>query len=341
MAPNNFAIIREKILAEDVKHKNYRVPSRMLRVSLITILFLLFAGSVTVAAYNLTGADFFKKYFGDKINNNDLNYNQLDLDQLDEMSSSTIGTVVDTDEITIDVLGIISNGNTAKIMLRITANQLETVLRETDMGPLQNYRFNDDCGGTLWEYFDNGSIGYYYSDEVDELAPNQFEILYTIVGYEPYNGKQYTLELSKFGYFTSNAVNQFVSLYDKRWSFQINLDSMSNSYKAIYINKPTNYMSNEFNIYKVQITPFACGIEVQFSAVSDDIASEMSRFIYDEIPNIKLNFSDGSVLNSSYFDNYSSGGDISGSKMYIPFSVPIAVDDVVSITIFGTDYELN
>lgn len=336
-APDNLASIKEKILQVDENERDIKriISSRLMKISLTTILFILLAGSVTVAAYNLSGADFFKKYYTNHANNNSADNSYIDLEQLDAMACSTVGTVVDTDEITIDVLGIVANGNEADIMLRITANQLDSVTRESDIEILKNYRFNDDTSGTLFESCETGSIRHYYADEVEDLASNQFEIMYHIVGIRSFNGTQYTIGLRKFGYFTIGGTG-FNTLYDDVWTFAINFDTKSNSFKTTYINEPITNVSNVISINKISITPFSCFIDLLCNS-TEDTASQISQYLYGEVASISIKFSDGTVLDMKHFENYNSSGD---GKINITFTAPIHVEDVVSITIFGKEYKI-
>ena len=161
----------------------------------------------------------------------------MNMEQLNGMASSTVGTVVDTDELTIDVMGVIVSGNTAEIMLRVTANQLDSVLYETGAETLENYRFHDDMLGSLFNDFEIGTIGYYYSDRDKSLAPNQFEILYTMIGSGDFKKGQYTIELKDFGYFDFSREDQFRPLYLGSWQFNIAFDPGSDTSKSVFINQ--------------------------------------------------------------------------------------------------------
>ena len=68
----------------------------------------------------------------------------MDLAVLDGMASGTAGTAVDTEELSIAVQGALISGNTAEIILRVTAKKLDSVLYDNGIETLNNYRFGDE-----------------------------------------------------------------------------------------------------------------------------------------------------------------------------------------------------
>lgn len=320
-----------------------KFPSLHLKSPAAVILAALLLTGVSVAAYNLSGGDFFKHFFADKANNNEYSY--MNTDQLEKMASSTVGTVVDTDEITIDVMGVIVSGNTTKIMLKITANQLDSVLYDTGIEPLENYRFNDEISGSLFEDFGMASTRYFYSNKENSLAPNQFEILYTINRSSNFKKGQYTIKLNKFGYFSigDGPGTDFVSKYDKSWQFNIVLDSNSDTSKKVLIDKLITVGNNSFILNSININPLACTINLkcnQDDKYLKEHLKEIFKAFSDGTENCCLTLSNGMKLSTGQFEKTHTAGE-KDFTVVLTFNVPVAVKDVISISLFGTEYSLK
>jgi len=310
------------------------------------ILIVLLLAGVSAAAYTLSGGGFFKQFFADKANNDaGKNYSHMNTEQLDNMASSTVGKVVNTDKISIDVMGVIISGNTAEIMLKVTANQLDTVLYDTGIAPLKNYRFNDDTSGSLFSNFEIVSTRYYYSDEDKSLAPNQFKILYTLIGTDNFKQDHYSIELIKFGYFTfgNGTGTVFKSLYDDCWQFKIAFDSQTDSSKSILINNEITAGRYSFILSKVNITPLACTISLKCNQTDEYINKNFNNICKDFENGTKdcsLTLKDGTILGSEQFETNSSGG-AEGFTLILTFNVPVTVSDISSMNIFGVNYALD
>ncbi|SHO50751.1 hypothetical protein [Anaerocolumna xylanovorans] len=195
-------------------------------------LFLFFSlGSIVVTAQYISGGEFFKDFFNQRANGDiNNNYDYMNTEQLKNLESSTIGTVINSPEITVDVLGVIKSGNTVDVMLEITANQLDSVLYDNGIESLKNYRFNDNLSGTLCEDTDQISSRYYYSDEDKSLETNQFKILYTFVVIKNPDETDLSLGLSEFGYFPKNETSHaaFNILYNDKWEYRNFSKNVSN-----------------------------------------------------------------------------------------------------------------
>ena len=348
--PQGFEERNDILITELAAHP--KTPKKLLRIPLYykstaaAILIVLLLAGVSAAAYSLSGGGFFKQFFADKANNAaGKNYRHMNTEQLDNMASSTVGTVVDTDEITIDVMGVIISGNTAEIMLKVTANQLDTVLYDTGIKPLKNYRFNDDLGGSLFSNFEIVSSRYYYSDEDKSLAPNQFKILYTLIGTDNFKQEQYSIELRKFGYFTlgNGTGTVFKSLYDDCWQFKVAFDSQTDSSKSILINKEITAGSYSFILNKVNITPLVCTISLKYNQTDGYINKNSDKIYQDfakESKDCSLTLKDGTILGSEQFEMNPSGG-AEGYTLILTFNVPVTVSDISSMSIFGVKFALD
>lgn len=326
--------------------KNKKFPVFYFKSPAIAILIVLLLAGVCSAAYTLSGGDFFKQFFADKANSDAENdYSYMNTEQIDNMASSTVGTVVNTDELTIDVMGVIISGNTAEIMLKVTANKLDSVLYDTGIEPLNNYRFNDDTGGSLFKDFETASIRHYYSDEDESLAPNQFKILYTLIGKDTFEKGQYTIKLSDFGYFTSGdgAGTDFVSIYDKSWQFDIAFDPGSDTSKSVFVNKEITIGGYSFIFNSVNITPLACTIRLECNhdrKYFNEHLNKILKAFTEGTEYCSITLADGTILSSNQFEKRGFGGE-EGFTVVLTFNAPVTVNDVVSLTLFGTEYSLE
>jgi len=323
--------------------KTMKFPSFHFKPPAVVILIVTLLTGVSATAYTLSGGDFFKQFFADKANSS--KYSYMNTEQLDNMASSTVGTVVDTDEITIDVMGVIVSGNTVKIMLKVTANQLDSVLYDTGIEPLMNYRFNDDTSGSLFEDFGMASTSYYYSDKEESLAPNQYEILYTVIGKSTFEKEKYTIVLKNFGYFAigDGPGTDFVSIYDSSWQFDIGFDSGSDTSKSVFINKQITAGSYRFILKSVNITPLACTVSLECNQDDEYLnehLSEIYKAFSDGTEDCCLTLSNGTKLSNGQFEKSNFGGG-EGFTMMLTFNVPVAVEDVASMSLFGTEYSLE
>ena len=312
--------------------------------AIAALIVIVLTGTAAAAVYTLSGGDFFKQFFADKANNDTKNdYSYMNTKQLNNMASSTVGRVVDTDELTVDVMGVIISGNTAEVMLRITANRLDSVLYETGIEPLENYRFHDDMSGSLFDNFGMGSTAYYYSDKDKSLAPNQFKILYTIIGSGDFEKGQYTIKLNDFGYFDFSREDQFMPLYSGSWQFKVAFDPNTDTSETIFVDKGIMVGDYSFTLGSVNITPLACTIRLSCNenkAYLDKHIKEIFKTFSDGNKDCSLTLADGTTLRSGQFEANALGG-AEGFTLILTFKGPITVDDVVSLSLFGTEYSLN
>ncbi|MBR0596672.1 hypothetical protein [Sinanaerobacter chloroacetimidivorans] len=329
-----------------ISKRTFKIPVfRFFRSPVIAAFMIVVLSCSAAAAYTLSGGDFFKQFFEDKANNDAGNdYNYMNTEQLNDMASSTVGTVVGTEYLTIDVMGVIVSGNTAKIMLRVTANQLDSVLYDNGMEPLENYRFHDAVSGSLFNDFEMGSIGYYYSDKNENLAPNQFEILYTLIGKGDFEKAQYTIELKDFGYFDFSREDQFAPLYSGSWQFNVAFDPDSDTSKSLFIDKNIMIGGYSFSLNSVNITPLACTINLKCNegdeVYLDKHITEIFKTFNEESKDCSLMLANGTTLSSGQFDVSPSGG-AEGFTLILVFNGPITVDSIVSLSLFGIEYSLN
>ncbi|MBR4578947.1 MAG: hypothetical protein IKO22_04990 [Oscillospiraceae bacterium] len=310
------------------------------------------------------GAEVFRRYYQQIVEDSrGVNVSHVDLDMLDAMACSTVGTAVDTEELRIEVLGALFGGNTAEIVLRVTAKQLDTLLRD-GKGIEKYYRFGDESAllgiFTLNRSFYSLSHNYIYSDTNDALAPNQFELRYQIIHSEPFAARTYTvpywveipedaeakpfiIPLSDFGYYKQG---RFVPLYEGDsekegdWNIAIDLDSVSDTGRKLTLDREITIGDYRFQMEDVQLTPLACTVRLdclEDESVIDGHSAEIFDAYVTGYQGAGLSFSDGERPAS---DVYGGGA---GRDYFVVFEffVPIDPGDLTSLSLFGQDVSLS
>ena len=334
-------------LIEKTKEKMYAnltekntLKSSVFKICASIVILLVCSGGISAFAYHLTGGDFFREFFIERINHNvELEGSSADFKQIDDMASNTIGTVVDTNEITIDVMGVIVSKNTSSIMLRITANQMDSVLIEGDSGGSRNYHFQDVTSGNLFDNYRMVTYRCFYSNEKEGLEDNQLEILYTIIKDEDMQGKQYEIELGEFGRYNSNKTT-FTALYHDSWKFAIDFTSESDNFSTVYIDKAV--LDHEIIVNNFSITPLALTIDFIGTASNEDILHQEFEYMGDNA-NPEVFFSDGNVLKEKDFYSYTLGASYNENKydILIIFNAPVDVKEIVAIRLFENTYMIQ
>lgn len=295
--------------------------------------------STSVLAVSLGGGEFFKEMF---INLSELKkgvYDYMDTDQLGAIAGNTIGTVIDTNELKIEVMDTISSGNMAMVMLRVTAKELESVLFDTGYETLMNYRFGDDSDGSLFEDMDQTSIRYYYNDNDNTLAKNQFKILYTIVNHHTFEAGTYLIKLKDFGYYINNGESLVLnSLYNQKWKFEVELANGDEYSHAVFVDEFITAGEYKFILEDIRITPMSS--TMVFSYKSKDASSDIYNTFISNMDTLKIILSDGTVLSKEDFSytissgNDGTGNPISAIVINITFNVPINAESVKDFNIF-------
>jgi hypothetical protein len=350
--PDNFIPVREKVIAlEADTNKNIRKNSfftNRFRMAAAAFLFVLLAGSVTAAAYMLSGADFFERFFQERTYEGSDDEVYLGSDQFEEIASSTVGTVVDTDKLKIEVLGAIAGGNVSNIMLKVTANQVDNVSYVKDGDTPIQYIFQNNLGGSLGRNSILSNIIYLWPKDVKDLNPNQFELLYTIIGKEAFAGKQYTLELDDYGIFKRS--QGFEKLYQDSWSFPINFDIKTDYSKAVNTNTTVTIDQYKFTVKRIDITPLALCFLFTGYAPEDETVTKALGSLQAGMDTVKAVFKNGKVLDSSSYQ-YSSvssrvnpdGNSEKDTGYYyviLQFNKPVIIDNIKSVSIQKTKIKI-
>jgi len=311
-----------------------------------------------------SGAEYFRRHYMQLCENSaEFDLAHMDLGQLETMASSTVGTVTDEEDLTFEVVGAVFSGNTAEIVLRVTAKNLETLWNDEGGRYYSNYQFSDDTFmmgfTTLGESWDVLAAQYYYCEpeemsvdyqtitySVDEtLAPNQLMIHYWIVTPEPLAMDIFQIPLMDFGKY--NKEGQFEVLYGGQWQVDIAVDPADEGNKQMIVNEEIKVNEYSFLVEDIQLTPLACTVHLtcQGDAVYiDEHAEGIQQTIWDGRSTFGLRFSDGSSLSvdpmkvdaNSCEDKYQQEGGSYYDEYHVlyQFDVPISVEDVESVELF-------
>lgn len=254
-------------------------------------------------------------------------YSRMSLDVLDAMSTGTADAVIDTDELRIELAGAVRSGDAAEIMLRCTAKTLDTVLRG---GTPQNYRFGDETMPLMLNgSFDAVSHTYTYSDEDDTLAANQFELHYWLVQY-PSVPDALSLTLTDFGCYD----DQFTPAVEGVWTVDVTFDGADTA-RSADVRQELAVGDTAFLLESVQVSPFAC--TVLMTAQGDSV--DAYPVFVNGMRECTVTLRDGTVLDTGAFHaEFSQQDDF---RCFLTFFAPIAAEDIVSLTIFGTEVPLS
>jgi hypothetical protein len=338
---------KNKILASTVYNQTLQnsrpvVMPRRAAVIFSFVCIALLIGTTTALAYTFYGGNFFINFFTQRIRT-EKEQNYIDTTQLNAMASTSLGKAIDTDTMRIDIMDVLTSGNTVTLMLQVTAKQLDSVLLKTDLPPLQNYRFNEELGGNLFDHMYCGSIEYIYSDQDSSLAANQFEILYTLVAYDSVIKGDYSLELRNFGYYTTETP-QFHILYDESWSLTLSLNNVKDISKTSLISAELEKDGYPLLFDRIQITPLSCTMLFTFESGKD--SKKQFDAFGKGVENTQIILKDGTVLTKEDFNlTWGSGSD--GNGNYAPlylvtlqFNVPVNIGNIQAVETFDSRWEL-
>ena len=319
------------------------------------------------AAAPAYGAEVLREYYTRQAETDPrADYSRMDLDALNDMAVPTAQPVIDTEELTIETAGAIVSGNMAEIVLRVTAKQLDTLLREeAKPGPLQNYRFGDESGlmsiTTLNRTFCYLSHTYTYCDTNKALAPNQLEIRYWIDLPESFASRPYTapygieptdpggvelfyIPLTDFGYYEQG---QLVPLYTGTWNVGIDLTPAADTEKVIPVERELRFGEETLLLQSIQVTPLGCTVRLICPEGEDYINEHWDALIaaHQEADREvretgSVTFSDGTHWTINKLYDISGGGTAGDYGICLFFPGPIDLEKIASLSLFGQEYDL-
>lgn len=338
---------KERLYAKTAERPESSVRCRRLPLTATAVLVLAVIFATSALAVSLAGGDFFRQLFTNQAESAGGAYDYMDVEQLSAIAGTTIGTVVDTDELKIEVMDVVSSGNMAMVMLRVTAKELQSVLFDTGYETLMNYRFGSESDGSLFKSMEQTSIRYYYSDEDPSLANNQLGILYTIINHDVFEAGTYSIMLNGFGHYVSNGTALVLEpLYEGQWEFEVELTDGSEYSRTVLLRQPVTAGGCDFVLEDIRITPMSCTIVCSYDSEDDHPSAYRNAFSHN-MGNIGVTLADGTVLTEEDFSYGSmSGSDGAGHPVpafviNLTFDLPISAESVKEIYIFGETFSIS
>lgn len=345
---NNFKNIitptewKEKLYVKIEELSETTVRRRRLPLTATAVLILVIILSTSVLAVSIVGG-YFIQLFTNKAESSGGVYDYMNVEQLSAISGTTIGTVIETNEIKIEVMDVISSGNMAMVMLRITAKELQSVLFDTGYETLMNYRFAE-IDGSLLKNMEQTNVRYYYSDDDPTLADNQFEILYTIINHNDFEAGTYSIILENFGYYVSNGTSLLMKpLYKGKWKFELELTDGSKYSRTFLIRKPVAINEYNFMLENIKITPMSSTIVFSYNLHNKDVFEVFSS----EVGSISVTLSNGTILTEEDFSYVimsgkdGEGKSVSAFVINISYDLPISAEFVKEFYIFGETFSIS
>jgi hypothetical protein len=297
----------------------------------------------------------------------------MDLTQIDAMVSSTSGVVVDTEELTIEVLGAMFSGNAAEIKLLVTANELESVWNDDETKYSTNYQFSDEITGLRERYLEETwcymGRQYAYSEPatppsdtqvtnyiIDKtLAPNQFTLRYTIAADKLAEMDTLSIPIKDLSRYIRRGISAGhpEPLYEGTWQVDIAVDPSHDISKRIAVNREIQAGEYRFLIEDIQLTPFTCMVHLTClgdTAYIDENADAIFQTVVSAREDFTLHFADGTqqllgiqLSMGNCEDKYNRDGGSCYDEYQIDttFAYPIAVKNVTAITMFGEEFPLK
>ena len=291
------------------------------------------------------GAAYFQTYYKDKETPA-----RLDPDELQKMASSTHGTVVDTDELTIEVEGALFCGNTVEIALRVTAKELDSVLDDKGV----RYKFGDESAMLMIDTLARNCYGLdlssTYCDTDESVAPNQFRLHYRFSTREPLAMETLTIPLQDFGHLNDRW--RFVPMYEGNWQVPIAVDPLADLSRQLTPQTELTAGDYRLTVEDVRLTPLSCFARLRFqgdNAFLEENAEEIVQTLADGMESLALLFADGEALMpgmaayaGSAEDMMALEGDLY-DEYYIGFytKAPLDIEQMASLKLFGSEISLQ
>jgi hypothetical protein len=302
----------------------------------------------TALAYTLSGGEFFFGFFTQKAEKGAADYSYMDVTQLSEIAGTTLGTVVDTEELRIEVMDVIASGSDAMAALRVTAKQLDSVLLYTgwDEVPLNNYRFGSELAPLNLEPV---RVQYIYSDEDASLADNQFYLVLAVACPDGLTEGHYFIELGSFGYydrFASLAAGEsgcgVTAVYEGPWAIDLALSGDTGHSRSVLLNRSADIGGYTYTIEGIYLTPFSCTTVISYKG-APDLSSERNRELAGASSDFALYLTDGTSVAYEERSVANDGNEYPDStyRVTVRFDVPVNVSDIDGFHIFGQDYDIS
>lgn len=195
---------------------------RPVRWLLVAVIAAILAG--TAASYALQGGEFFRRMFEDSPWAAEYG-EAANTQQLLEMGGSNLGTVVEDDQVRVELLDAVSTGESAMAAVRITILDTDLLQRTFGENSVSYGRFLLVDGSF---FLTNSSQTEIRDSEMDEtLADNQLLMIFRSDGNAVGENRQCTITLHDFGYYQYDSEDdregEKVVLIPGEWTLGMNL----------------------------------------------------------------------------------------------------------------------
>lgn len=305
----------------------------ILRVVMAAVVAALLAGSAL--AYSLTGGAFFTRLFGYFGRELGLDAGVADMSQLADMGCAKLGTILETDELRIELLDAVSGGYMSMVALRVTCKQTDKVVEYDEDGNCWQTDFAS-IGGTLTDDTSIADAGYgcsyrYVDDEMG-LKPNQFFLIFNTNSTNSVQAGTYTLELHDL---IKSGDRKHTVLCTGDWTLEIPLEDGEKYTRTVTCGETYPIGNIEYRLERVQYSPLS--MNLYFSSDSSD-----ERF-GKNFTDYSITLKDGKVLDRPWFCcGMGSGSDASGTTAHVTleFNAPLDVEQIASVQFSGNSVDL-
>ena len=297
------------------------------------------------------GAAFFRDYYTrEAASDGGGDYTHMRLEGVEPLVSSTVGTAVETEELRMEVMGALFGGNTAEIVLRVTAKNLDSVLNDEPQNYLSHYQFAD-ASAMLGMMLPGGnalvSFGYTYPDTEESLAPNQFLLHYWILTREKIAMETFALPLQGFGRIGSTG--RVENLYEGNWQVEIAVDPAADSSKELPLSEEITVEGEPFTVEKLSLTPLGCTVQLRYAgeAPTTEDAGGLFQTLAGAREQFAVTFTDGTSLrpdpdriavgSNEDMQQPDGGSPWDEYRLSCPFDAPVAVEEIAAVTLCGVN----
>ena len=302
-----------------------------LRFTAVAAAVVLLAGSAI--AYTVGGGEFFRDMFLRRSEEMPAYAAVMNAEQLLELGSESVGTVVMSEEFRLEVVDAVCSGNSAMAAIRITALQLEEFAQDEENW--KNYCFLEmsDSISASREGF-SASWSYVFSDQDESLAPNECFLILRLTSREMIGRDTYTIALEDFGYIQRG--QEDTVLYPGKWEVQVTLDGSVGHSRSVELNAPITLDGFAYTLTHAVVTPLT--LTMEFTSESDDF--NCPDVLFTAVREMELKLQDGSLLGAGdFYTSCSAAGTGEMWKMTVgvEFPVPLPAGAVQCLSLGGTD----
>ena len=352
-----------------VKKQKRRWQYRFVRYGAVAASLLLFTfGTVGAAAYALMGAENFKAFFKKHAKEYHVADNAvMDLEQLTDMAVTTAGTVYEDEDIRLDLKGLIKSGNRFSMIVEGTLKQQDQIVAADGPQEVHNYSFLNTDIDTDQDL--TASVSYYYQEDDDSLASNQFVYVANYSAEVGFDSDQYEFTFEDFGYYpeeetdetgeeesANDEASDFSSSEDAgmleepvatcsgTWKFDVDMDQARDiSYKQT-CDRMISDGNDTIKISRMVLSPMGCSLYMTLSEAQKDAGNYFD--------NVQIRLKNGSLLSEEYYEMSIADSEVYGEdeknadtevsrEFDFEFRVPIDISQVKAIEIFGESIEVE